>query len=111
VPPLLNTNALITCIHMGKLMLVPKQQKVLVGGAPALGIGDVAGTPIVGCPQAGPGIKPCTTLVSAIPGVSTSLKVLISGQPALVQTIQGMTDGVPPGMIICTSAGQVTVQG
>src|SRR5690348_11451347 len=98
-------------MHAGQVTLVPRQQKVLVGGAPAMGLSDIAGSLIVACPQIGPGIKPCTTVVSAIPGVSTSPKVMVMGQPALVQSVQGMTDGVPPGMIICVSPGQMTVQG
>jgi hypothetical protein len=110
MPPLINASAQIMCIHGGQLMLAPKQTKVLVGGAPALGIMDVAATPIVGCPQIGLGIKPCTMLISAIPGVSTSPKVMVMGQPALVQTITGLTDGVPPGTVICASPGQMTVQ-
>jgi hypothetical protein len=28
-----------------------------------------------------------------------------------VQTIMGVTDGVPPGTVMCVSPGQVTVQG
>jgi hypothetical protein len=34
----------------------------------------------------------------------------VSGMPAHLDTLTGMTDGVPPGTIQVLSAGQTTVQ-
>jgi hypothetical protein len=111
VPPLVNTNAQIMCIHGGQVMLTPKQTKVIVGGAPVLRETDLVGCPIVGCAQPpSPGTKPCTMVVSTIPG-GTVLKALAVGMPPHVQTLQGITDGVPPGTIMVASPGQMTVQG
>ena len=56
------------CVHGGKVMLVPKQTIVIAGGA-VLCEGDLVGAPIVGCAQPpSPGTKPCTTVVSTLPG-------------------------------------------
>ena len=50
----------------------------------------------MGCAQPpSPGTKPCTLVVSTLPGGS-SLKAMAGGRPVHVQTLSGMTDGVPP---------------
>ena len=72
---------------------------------------DVIGAPIVGCAQPPtPATKPCTTVVSTLPG-SWSLKVLVGGKPAYLATPTGMTDGVPPSPIMVVYPGQELVQG
>jgi hypothetical protein len=109
MPLVVTTNARIICAHGGQVQLVPKQQKVLIEGGFVLCEPDLVGSPIVGCPQAGPGIKPCTAIVSTIPG-STSPTTSVDGRPVYVQTLSGLTDGVPPGTIICVSPGQAVVQ-
>ena len=53
MPPICNVNAVITCPHQaGIAKPIPKQMQVMVGGAPALRITDMPGTPILpGCPN------------------------------------------------------------
>ena len=64
-----------------------------------------------GCAQPPtPATKPCTTVVSALPG-SWSLNVLVGGKPVYLQTLAGMTDGVPPSPIMVVYPGQELVQG
>src|SRR3954447_22227862 len=110
MPPLVNVNAAIMCAHGGKVMLIAKQTSVTAGGAPVLCEGDLVGAPIVGCAQPpSPGTKPCTMVVSTLPG-SSSPTVMVLGRPVLLQTLQGMTDGVPPGMLMVANPGQATVQ-
>jgi hypothetical protein len=109
--PLVTSNAVILCIHGGKVSPIPSQTKVLIDGAPVLCMMDLMGAPIVGCPiPPTPATKPCTAVVSVLPG-SWSLKVVIGVQPALVATATGLTDGVPPGTIQVVFPGQVKVQG
>jgi hypothetical protein len=97
-------------VHSGQVTLIPKQTQVVIQGGAVLCEGDLIGAPIVGCAQApSPGTKPCTTVVSTLPG-STSLKVLVGGRPAHVATLQGVTDGVPPGTLIVANPGQASVQ-
>jgi hypothetical protein len=111
MPPLVNVNAVITCAHGGQVTLIPKQAKVMAGGSPVVCETDLIGAPIIGCAQPpSPSTKPCTMVVSTLPGGS-SLKALASGKPIHVQTLSGMTDGVPPAPIMVMSAGQTTVQG
>jgi hypothetical protein len=91
--------------------LIPKQTQVMIQGGAVLCEPDLVGAPIVGCAQPpSPSTKPCTMVVSTLPG-STSLKVIVGGRPAYVATLNGLTDGVPPGALIVTSPGQMTVQG
>jgi hypothetical protein len=110
VPFVLTTNAVITCPHGGVVSLIPKQQVVSIQGGFVVCFGDLVGSPIAGCPQAGPGIKPCTTVL-AVPG-SIAPKVLVGGKPVHVQMpMPATTDGVPPGMMLLVSfAGQSLVQ-
>jgi len=111
MPPVVTTNATILCVHGGRVTLLPKQTQVVAGGGMVLCEPDLVGSPIVGCAQPpSPGTKPCTLVVSTLPG-STSMKVMVAGRPAYVATLTGMTDGVPPGMITVVDPGQTTVQG
>lgn len=111
MPALLTANAQLMCIHGGQVMLHPTQTIVQVGGGFVLCVPDLLSMPIVGCPQAGPGIVPCTMVMVTEPAISASPTILVGGRPAYVVNQLGMpggvTNGVPPGMIMCASAGQM----
>jgi hypothetical protein len=110
MPPVLTSNAVITCTHGGQVTLLPRQEKVSIDGGFVLCEGDLVLAPIAGCAQVGPGLVPCTLIVSTLPG-STSLKVMVGGRPVHVQVpIIGITNGVPPGQALVAFAGQTTVQ-
>ena len=110
MPPVVTSNATILCAHGGRVTLLPKQTQVVIQGGPVLCEGDLIGSPIIGCLQPpSPGTKPCTTVVSTLPG-SSSLKVTAAGRPVYVATLSGMTDGVPPGTIMVVNPGQTVVQ-
>jgi hypothetical protein len=107
-----NIAAEIMCVHGGKVMLIPKQTTLLVGGAPALRATDLIGAPIVGCAlPPSPVTVPCTAVVSEIPipGVGVSATATNEELPLMLQGITGITDSVPPGTFLCASAGQETV--
>jgi hypothetical protein len=111
MPPIVTSNAVITCVHGGQVTVIPKQSQVTIQGGAVLCEPDLVGSPIVGCAQPpSPSSKPCTMVVSTLPG-STSLKVMVGGRPAYVATLSGVTDGVPPGAIVVSSPGQTTVEG
>src|SRR3954447_14444107 len=111
MPPLVNVNATIMCVHGGRVTLMPKQTTVMAGGSPVVCETDLIGAPIVGCALApSPSTKPCTMVVSTLPGGS-SLKAKAGGKPIHIQTLSGMTDSVPPGVIMVSYAGQAKVQG
>ena len=111
MPPLITAAAEIICVHGGRVVPVPSQQQLLIGGSPVLCVPDLQGAPIVGCPvPPTPVTKPCTTVAAVLPG-SWSMRVAVGGRFAYMQTLVGLTDGVPPGAIQCLFAGQVIVQG
>jgi hypothetical protein len=52
---------------------------------------------IVGCPQAGPGIKPCMKAVTILLGKTFNL--ITDRERPLEECFRALSDGVPPGMI------------
>lgn len=114
MPPVVNASADIACCHQGKVAVIPKQTKVLVGGAPAVCAGDIAANPCV-CPvPPSPASKPCTTAtVLPIPGASVSARVFVQGKPIMLgnPSVPGLTDGapVPCPVLMVRFPGQVTV--
>jgi len=110
MPPIVTTNAQIMCAHGGHVTLMPRQTVAQIAGGMILCEGDLVGAPIVGCPiPPSPGSKPCTMVVSTLPG-STSLKVSVQGRPVYTAMLSGLTDAVPPAPIMVVSPGQMTVQ-
>jgi hypothetical protein len=109
MPLILTSAASLSCPHGGRVAVIPKQQKVAIQGGFVLRETDLIGAPIAGCPQAGPGIKPCTTVLAPNPG-SSAPTVLVQGLPVLLQTFTALTDGVPPGVVVVQFAGQTLVQ-
>jgi hypothetical protein len=115
VPSLLTANAQLMCVHGGQVMLHPTQTMVQIQGGFVLCVPDLLTMPIVGCPQAGPGIVPCTLIVVTEPVISASPKTIIAGRPAYVVNQVGapggLTNGVPPGMFMCVNPGQLIAMG
>ena len=107
--PILTSSARIMCAHGGQVQLIPKQFKVLVGGSPAMCLGDIMGSPIAGCAQPPtPATVPCTAVASEIPipMVGMSPTVMVMGKPVLLAGINGVTSGVPPSPLIVAFPGQ-----
>lgn len=107
--PIVTSAARIMCAHGGQLTLIPKQAKVLAGGAPVLCVGDLVGSPIAGCAQPTTSVTvQCTAVVSEIPipMVGMSPKVMVNGKPVLLAGINGVTSGVPPSPLIVAFPGQ-----
>jgi hypothetical protein len=113
--PIATAAAMITCIHGGTVMITPGQTQVTIGGSPILCSPTLMTCPIVGCAQIGPGIVPCTMIIVAEPVFLPSPVVQVGGMPAYtvaaIGTPGGLTNGNPPGMIMCTNPGQVIVMG
>ena len=107
--PIVTSAAKIMCAHGGQVTLIPKQVKVLAGGQPVLCVGDLAGSPIVGCAQPTTSVTvQCTAVASEIPipMVGMSPKVMVNGKPVLLAGINGVTTGVPPSPLIVDFPGQ-----
>ena len=107
---MVTTNARIICAHAGQVTLAPRQTTVTIQGGAVLRESDLIGAPIVGCAQPpSAATKPCTTVVAVLPGGSAPL-VTAAGMPVHLDSLSGMSDGVPPGTVSVVFAGQTTVQ-
>ena len=109
MPPVLTTNAVITCVHGGRVQLVNGAPTVKAGSGMVLCEGDIMGKPIAGCPfpVTPAGNKPCTTVAAVFAGASTRVKA--GHRPVYTTLLNGLTDGVPPAPLLVVSPGQVTV--
>ena len=95
MPKVLTEGSTLTCLHEGQVQLAPSQSLLKVGGQAVLVQGDLEGKPISGCTTpASQSSKPCMTVVAMSVGAAISLKV--GGQPVLLETASGTTDGVTP---------------
>jgi hypothetical protein len=95
---LLTVDALVVCAHeLGRVGLVHSQPWVTVEGRPVLVRADPEGRPIAGCPNIGPTIKPCTSTLAVKVGYSDLVR--IGGRAVCLDTLSGLTDGTPPGVV------------
>lgn len=94
------------CGHDGTVRNSARQGWVLVVGSPVLVENDPQGRTITMCPNVGINIKPCTTTLVVQTGYSGFVR--IDGHAVCLDTVQGYTDGTPPGAVKYTvrSAGQ-----
>lgn len=85
-----NHQAGIIDVIAGQSLLQINGRNVMVERAPI-------GRPVSGCPHVGPTIKPCTATVNVITGYSELVQ--IDGRRICLDTITGLTDGTPPGIV------------
>jgi len=94
----LTENSIVTCDHMiGVSPMRASRGFVRIEGAKVLRAPDPVGRPIVGCPNIGPTLKPCTSTLPMTEGASGF--VTIEGAPVCLETTTGLTDGTPPGLV------------
>jgi hypothetical protein len=94
---IITRNAKLRCGHDGSVQNQPSQQWVSVGGSPVLVENDPEGRNISMCPNIGINIKPCTHALKVARGYSTF--VTIGGHAVCLDSIEGFTDGTPPGAV------------
>jgi hypothetical protein len=93
--PLLGLASELTCNHgLGKVVI---KRRAAAGDEDVLTAADLSGASIVGCPNIGPAVKPCTTVLSPSDGLSSIVRGA-NGSPALTQAVRALTDGTPPGV-------------
>lgn len=94
----LNEDALIVCRHeLGKVKLEPVQDWVRIEGKRMLIEPDPEQRQINGCPNIGPTIRPCQTTLKVRSGYSVFVRV--DANPVCLDSIVGLTDGTPPGVV------------
>lgn len=95
---LLTEDAIITCQHeLGLVLLVPTQGLVTVERRKVLVEHDPEGKLITACPNIGATIKPCTLTLKVEVGYSEFVR--IDGRRVCLDTVTGLTDGTPPGIV------------
>jgi hypothetical protein len=104
---LLTQDAVIVCDHSSGIVgLQPSQAWVTISGRAVLVDNDPENRPIAGCPNYGATIKPCVNTLQVKQGYSGFVRV--GGRAVCLDSVTGLTDGTPPGMVNYTvrSAGQ-----
>ena len=92
----LNRDAVIQCSHGGRLQLGgPTQDVVVAGGSPVVTEQDLMTGSIVGCPQVGSGVTPCTAIVGVQAGRARGIDA--AGQVLMTDALSSVTNGSPPG--------------
>ena len=95
---ILSEDALLICNHvLGTVGIEPTQDLVRVQGRRVLVETDPEGRPIRSCPNVGATIKPCQLTLRVQSGYSDLLR--IDGKRVCLDTVDGLTDGTPPGTV------------
>ena len=108
---ILTEDAVIVCQHeLGIVQNVPSQNWVTIADRRVLVENDPEGRTIKGCPNIGVGIRPCLTTLKVTAGYSDLIR--INGKRVCLDTVTGLTDGTPPGLVKykVNNAGQPSVR-
>lgn len=93
MPAVVTTASTLLCPHGAPLVIRPSQHLLAVDGQPVLVEADLESAAILICPNIGAGLTPCTKVQSVDGGLSTAL--MIGGQPVVLASVVGQTDGTP----------------
>lgn len=98
----LTNDARIGCPHPpGAAQPKARQRWVTFQSVPLLVGDDPVGRQIVGCPFSGVAVTPCVTTLMLLPDGEVprghSAFVRVDGHPAVLENVEGYTDGTPPG--------------
>ena len=106
----LTEDAVLNCKHiLGIVKISPTQDLVTIGQRKVLVEDNPENKSIVGCPNIGATIKPCTKTLKVEAGYSDFLR--INGRRICLDSVTGLTDGTPPGVVkyVVRSPGQQLV--
>lgn len=95
----LTEDAVLNCKHESGIVqiLLPLQDLVTIEGRKVLVENDPEHKLIIGCPNIGATIKPCTKTLRVEAGYSDFLRA--DGRRICLDTVTGLTDGTPPGTV------------
>jgi hypothetical protein len=97
----LTEDAVLLCEHKtGRVALAPSQDLVTIGGRRVLVATDPESRSISGCPNLNPaiGMRPCKTTLKVKVGYSEWVHV--QGHAVCLDTVLGLTDGTPSGLVM-----------
>jgi hypothetical protein len=108
-PLAITEEARLECDHRAKLENKPSQDWVRIDDKRILVAKDPEGRRIHGCPNISPATRPCITSLLVTTGYSEL--IVIDGHAVCLSTIEGLTDGTPPGGVkyVVRDPGQVWV--
>src|SRR5689334_6568307 len=93
----LTASSNVQCSHAGTIS-VTGVPKLTIQGMSALVEAGIAAKSVARCSTpASSTTKPCTTVIAVAAGRAIKLKV--AGQPVILDTLAGATDGNPPGKL------------
>jgi len=91
-------DAIVICSHqLGNVSNQPSQKLVTINNRRVLVDNDPEQRSIRLCPNIGVTMKPCQNTLKVMVGYSTFVK--IDGKKICLQTVTGLTDGTPPGIV------------
>lgn len=91
-------DAIVVCAHeLGDVSNRPSQKLVTVNGRRMLVDDDPEGRGISKCPNIGPTMRPCQKTLKVQQGYSSLIR--INGKRVCLETVEGLTDGTPPGTV------------
>jgi hypothetical protein len=91
-------DAVLMCEHpSGLVSLSPRQSYVTIGQRRVLVEADPESRSISGCGNAAPPMRPCLTTLAVKEGYSAFVR--ISGHRVCLDSVSGLTDGMPPGVV------------
>jgi hypothetical protein len=94
----LTEDAVLLCEHeLGRVRNRPTQRLVTVEKRQVLVEKDPERKSILGCPNIGATIKPCEKTLRVQKGYSNFIR--IDGKRVCLDTVTGLTDGTPPGVV------------
>jgi len=85
--PLFHVGAMAICPHGGQVTIISSNARVLVSGMPVATLGDQY--LVAGCAFTIPPPQPCIRIQWLVPAV----RVMVNGQPAILQTSVGLALG------------------
>jgi hypothetical protein len=94
---LLTEDADLKCLHHGNVSVAPTQSLVTIERRRVLVEPNPEGRNISLCPNMGALIKPCNHTLKVQSGYSPLL--VIEGHRVCLDSIRGLTDGTPPGIV------------
>ena len=95
---ILTEDAVLVCNHiLGTVKNQPSQDLVTIQARKVLVEHDPEGRSISACPNVGITIKPCQLTLKVDVGYSDWIR--IDGRRICLDTIDGLTDGTPPGTV------------